>query len=580
VEAPGGTGLAGYAVTPATVVLLDRELVASWLRVYPFLASRFRRGTAAARARLDATDGAQSAVADFYVRHGLSVSQTLRVRRLAACIECGSCEQACADRYGVPRLSLNGRILGGLDFVDACHTCSDARCIDPCNFDAISFDPQFREVVIREDACTGCTLCARACPYDAIEMHELDEQPLLQLRLGKEGKLGFGEGTARKARLRRIASKCDHCVAYDDQACISACPTGALLELAPADVVPALPDQLRASARAGFDESVLFDVRRLNDPAAFVLGPEVPELGRARAPRARLLMGLWWTIGIVAVMVAAAEILVRSQWPSLSLAFAWDTLLEGVDGDVALAHVTYRAGCPLAVNLGYAGTALLVSSLAYVLRKRLRWLRRAGTIQGWFDWHVVASVIGSALIALHTAARLDNWVSLPFWAMIFAVLSGLVGRYLATRLQLGRASLGLVERERQLAALRTREPGVRAAMHWLDRQRARFGQRRRTSGILGALGTIAWLAFDNLTSGARLSQLRRALRRSLPGWKRRAVRREAAALAAALALAERRRALVDPLLPLFRSWKLVHVPMATVLALLGALHIFLALRPM
>ena len=59
---------------------------------------------------------------------------------------------------------------------------------------------QRKEVLIKEDACTGCTLCATACPYNAIEMHELDDAPLLKLRLNKEGKLGFGDGDAAQGQ--------------------------------------------------------------------------------------------------------------------------------------------------------------------------------------------------------------------------------------------------------------------------------------------------------------------------------------------------------------------------------------------
>jgi Fe-S-cluster-containing hydrogenase component 2 len=571
-------GLAAYAVTPTTVALFDRGLVELWARVHPFMRDRIRRGTGAAQARLAATDGAQAAVADFFVRHGLSVSMTLRVRLLESCVDCGACEAACQSRYGHKRLSLNGRILGGLDFVDACHTCTDARCIDPCNFDAISFDPVRKEVLIKEDACTGCTLCARACPYDAIEMPELDESPLLQLRLGKEGKLAFGEGAPRKARLRRIASKCDHCASYADQACISACPTGALLEVLPSDVVPALPERLRTAARSGFDDSVAIEVASVNSPAAFTDGPSVPELGRARAPRTRLLIGLWWTVGIFAVLAAATEIALRRLWPTASLQFLLDTLTDGVDPEVALLHIGYGTGCRLAVSLGYAGTALLVTSLAYVARKRLRLLAGAGALQAWFDWHVVSSVIGCALIALHSAAKLDNWVALPFWSMMGAVASGLIGRYLATRLPASREAMELLELDRQLATLRARDPGVRAAAQWVERSRQRLARRLRRAGVFGSLVALFWLVVDDLGRGHRERVLRRALRQALPGRARRRLRREAARIACALALGERRRALVDPLVPLFRSWKAVHVPLATALAILGTLHVVLALR--
>ena len=82
--------------------------------------------------------------------------------------EADSGEQACADRYGAPRLNVEGKVLGAWGFADACRTCVDQRCIDPCAYDAIKFDQETKEVLILEDACTGCSLCAAACPYDAM----------------------------------------------------------------------------------------------------------------------------------------------------------------------------------------------------------------------------------------------------------------------------------------------------------------------------------------------------------------------------------------------------------------------------
>jgi Fe-S-cluster-containing hydrogenase component 2 len=561
-----------YAVMPAQIVLIERKLIQQWSQEHPFMADRFRRGVAAVRTRLAATDGAQAAVADFFVRHGLSVSTTLRVRKIDACIECGACEAACETRYGVKRLSLNGRILGGLDFVDACHTCVDARCIDPCNFDAISFDPIKREILIKEDACTGCTLCARACPYDAIEMHDLEQTPLLQIRLDKQNALAFGEGTARKAQLRRIASKCDHCSGYEDQACISACPTGALIEVAPADVVPTLPAALRNSALAGFDRTV-GEMAALNSPAAFA----DLDLRKLQQARPRLPLGLLWGIGATLVLLAGAEVALRKLWPTASLYYLVLTRLLGAEHDVVLMHTDYHAGCTLAMQLGWVGSALLGGSMLYVPRKRLPWLSSWGALQDWFDWHVVSSVIGAALVALHTAARLNNWVSIPFWSMILTVLSGIVGRYLATQLPAAGRTVHQLELDRKLAAMRATVAGIRPAVQWLERYQERLKSWAPRSGMSGGLTTLFRFAWEQLTHVPHLLQLRRAVARSLAGADRAELRREVIAVVDGLAVAERQRTLTEPLLPLFMLWKMVHVPMAIVLTLLGALHIALVL---
>ena len=566
-----------YAVTPAVVVTFDRALVEQWAQAHQSVADRFRRATDLARARLAATDGAQAMVADFFVRHGLSISQTLRVRRLDTCVSCGACEAACETRYGVKRLSLNGRIMGGLDFVDACHTCSDQRCIDPCNFDAISFDPVRKEVLIKEDACTGCTLCARSCPYDAIEMHDLDNNPLLQLRLQKEKKLEFGDGLPRKARLRRIASKCDHCAFYPDQACVSACPTGALLELAPSDVVPKLPQALRNMTLSGFDVSAGLDLSELNSPSAFMVGAlDVPKLGHAKAVRTPMPLKLMWTAGLGALVLVMVEIGLRLWAPLSSLQYWMDTALEGLEPELALEHIDYHAGCPLAVQLGWTGMALLVLSLSYVPRKRLSFLRRFGALQAWFEVHIVTSVVGAAFVALHTAARLDNWVSIPFWAMMLTVLSGLAGRVLATQVPQASVALELAELKHRLAQLRATEAGARAAMRWLDRYRRRMPKPK--AGLFRELGALLWLMGDELLRPLRVWQLRSSLRQGLGGWKRRAYRGEVTRLVSDLARTERRQLLDEPLRRVLSSWKAVHVPMATILGLLAGLHIYLALH--
>lgn len=580
--------IACYTATPATVITIQRGRVDLWRRIYPFMSDRFRRASAAARAKVEATDGAKAAVADFFIRHGLSVSMTLRVRKIDACIECKACEKACEERYGVKRLSINGRILGNLDFVDACHTCTDQRCIDPCNFDAISFDPQRKEVLIKEDACTGCTLCATACPYNAIEMHELDEAPLLKLRLDREKKLGFGDGTPRKARLRRLASKCDHCAFYADQACITACPTGALVEILPSDAVTQLPDAARASAKAGYDRTVAIDVNNLNESKAFVKGGlDIPELGRARAKRSQLSLPMWWTLGIGAFLLSCTEIAMRLWMPKYSLGYLMATLVDGLDPELALSRVDFRPGCELAVNFGYIGTALMVTGMMYTWRRRFGFMRNWGSLRSWFDWHVMTGVFGPLFILLHSVAKLDNWVSLGFWAMVITVVSGLLGRYLTTQIE-ERASTAAVEvldLDRQLAKLRGVHPGVRAADVWYEAYQRRLKNFDRARGgpdarptFFGALLAVWWVVKDDVLRGRRIRQLMSQLKKTVHGKGARRVRKQAMEIAMRLALLERRRVLLPRLEPLFNQWKAVHIPMSIILTIIATIHISIELQ--
>jgi Fe-S-cluster-containing hydrogenase component 2 len=580
--------IACYTATPAVVITIQRGRVDLWKRIYPFMADRFRRASQAARAKVEATDGAKAAVADFFIRHGLSVSMTLRVRKIDACIECKACEKACEERYGVKRLAINGRILGNLDFVDACHTCTDQRCIDPCNFDAISFDAQRKEVLIKEDACTGCTLCATACPYNAIEMHELEEAPQLRLRLTKEGKLGFGDGTPRKAKLRRMASKCDHCAFYADQACITACPTGALVEILPSDAVTQLPEAARASAKAGYDRTVAIDVNNLNESKAFIKGGlDIPELGRARAPRKQMSLPMWWTLGIGAFLLSCTEIAMRLWAPKYSMQFLIATLVEGIEPDLALGKIGYRPGCELAVDFGYVGTALMITGMLYVWRRRFSFMRNWGSLRSWFEWHVLTGVLGPSFILLHSVAKLDNWVSLGFWSMIITVISGLLGRYLTTQIE-ERASTAAVEVldiDRQLAKLRGTQPGVRAADVWYEAYRRRvtnfdnwLGGKQQQPTFFGALWTFWWCVRDDIMRGRRIRALKRQLKKTVHGRGARKVRKQAMTLSLRLALLERRRQLLPRLEPLFNQWKAAHIPMSVLLTIIASIHIVIELR--
>ena len=146
--------------------------------------------------------------------------------------------------------------------------------------------------------------------------------------------------TPRKAKLRRIASKCDHCAFYEDQACITACPTGALLEILPSDAVTQLPEQARASAKAGFDRTVAIDVNNLNESQAFAKGGlrDLPELGRARAPSAASCR---CRCGGPSASAPSCWRAPRSRCGcgcrKYSMAFLMATLVEGIDPELALA---------------------------------------------------------------------------------------------------------------------------------------------------------------------------------------------------------------------------------------------------
>jgi Fe-S-cluster-containing dehydrogenase component len=166
----------------------------------------------------------------------LDVARSLLVIDQEACVRCGHCAASCADTHsdGIARLIRRGekvrlRVLGetkSLLVPTSCQHCSNPACLVDCPTGAIARNKS-GEVVIREDLCTGCGNCAKACPWDNIQMAEKGE--------------------------RTIAAKCDLCSARPSgPACVAACPTSAIARIDPAavlDVVRALPHDRREPLR-------------------------------------------------------------------------------------------------------------------------------------------------------------------------------------------------------------------------------------------------------------------------------------------------------------------------------------------
>jgi len=577
-EAP----IAFFTPSPAVVAAITQETVADMAVRFPFFEARVRRALQVGRDRLRTVSGVKQEMLDFFVRHGVSVSgEIVRVRQLDRCIDCKQCEQACEERYGARRLTLGGYQLGMLDFIYTCRTCADPRCIDPCEYDSIKYDEARGEVSINEATCTGCTLCAQACPYDAIEMVEVEdpESPTyrhdFRIRLEDDGKLKFGPGTGRMARPRRIANKCDHCTNYREQACVSACPTGALIELSAYDLFRERSPAAAALARAGYDQELVFQHKELLPTEPFTRGVGVRDGGQARIRRGLLGPVVLWGIGLAAWCLALVEILLRRYAASSSLQYVLFRRDAEMTPEMAAAKVSFHAGVDLAVWCGYVGSGLLAISALYPVWRRFRLFRWISSNTMWFDFHMMAGVVGPMFILLHSALKLDNWVSAAFWCMVIVVVSGVVGRYLYTQvpdLMNGR-ELEELDHQRAFSRLRALYPGaVDVAEAEITRHRTRS---ERVAGVTGLIGAFVWILLEDLRRPFRRGRRRRRLARS--GAPRK-VAKELARRTARMLLIDRRRVLAPRAKLILHSWKMVHVPFTILLVVISALHIYVAFK--
>lgn len=215
-----------------------RTLVAAGhVRTVAIPGAVLRRVVASTPARTEARDAARGDIiallragaAELPDLDRLERARSLLVLDEDRCVRCGHCTWSCAATHGgEPRMARVGpRVtarMGGEDarsapwrLAQACQHCSAPACLGECPTAAISRDAA-GTVLIDPSLCTGCGACAKACPWDAIEMSPRPEGVAMPL-----GDSPFP----------LLASKCDLCAGGAGPACVQACPTDAIARVQP-----------------------------------------------------------------------------------------------------------------------------------------------------------------------------------------------------------------------------------------------------------------------------------------------------------------------------------------------------------
>jgi hypothetical protein len=232
----------------------------------------------------------------------------------------------------------------------------------------------------------------------------------------------------------------------------------------------------------------------------------------------------------------------------------------------------------MSIYAGLIGAGLMVIAAVYPIFRRIKLFRWLASNTMWFDFHLMAGTVGPMFIGLHSALKLDTWVSAAFWSMVIVVISGFLGRYLYT--QIPELSSGVeleeLDHERAFQAARTRYP---VGMAEIDREladlRARAQRVATSPSVLYALfwilkqdiGRIPVLNWDirNVARRRRLKQLNVEERR---------VRKDLARRAARMIIIARRQVVAPKAQLLLNSWKKVHVPFTILLTGFAAVHIW------
>jgi Fe-S-cluster-containing hydrogenase component 2 len=186
-----------YVPARAFFELLDR---------FPSILAVMEQNALALLAQNVNTPGAADPGFREYVRQGLYQGQSLLVLDLDKCTRCEDCVKGCADSHeGVTRLILEGERFDRFLVPSACRSCHNPLCLSECPVNAIhrKDTPGSLAVVIDDQRCIGCGLCALNCPFGSIHMLE----------------------TSERANAKLLATNCDLCESVGgNPQCVQVCP--------------------------------------------------------------------------------------------------------------------------------------------------------------------------------------------------------------------------------------------------------------------------------------------------------------------------------------------------------------------
>lgn len=188
-----------------------------------------------------AENATQHAFRDLY---RLKVARSLLVIDLETCVRCGHCAWGCAELHGearivrrgdkmVARVEARSEAPRSLLLPNSCQHCENPSCMIDCPTGAIGREPD-GEVFIREALCTGCGACAKACPWDNIQMAT---RPAEAAR-------------PAGAAYPDVAVKCDLCRGYEGPACVQVCPTGSIFRMNPSEELADVRDLVLGGSTA------------------------------------------------------------------------------------------------------------------------------------------------------------------------------------------------------------------------------------------------------------------------------------------------------------------------------------------
>lgn len=238
-------------------------------------------------------------------------------------------------------------------------------------------------------------------------------------------------------------------------------------------------------------------------------------------------------------------------------------------------HAWLRPSGLIGQSAGLVALAVFLFLWLYPLRKRWKQLAWTGSVGRWLDVHVFAAIGLPLLLTVHAAWRSDGLIGLGFDAMLVVCASGVVGRYLYTRIPRTKAGVELTREE----VTRERTDLVNEIARLTRLPAPAVAQTLEIDAGLRAPTTI-WSAFKQLVIGDwRRWRLAHDLPRRWAAMGGAVDAAHASAARDAVRLARREIALtqqaqlLDATHRVFRFWHVAHRPFAITALVAVVIHV-------
>lgn len=276
-----------------------------------------------------------------------------------------------------------------------------------------------------------------------------------------------------------------------------------------------------------------------------------------------------------------------SQMPALSkdlIVYAAIALLIWIARQITLLEL-FKTNDDINYWIGVAGAVLMLLLLSYPIRKHFRFLHGWGGIKTWLAVHMIMGVGGPMLILIHSGFRFGSLnAGVALWSMIIVAVSGVIGRFIYTRVNRGLygEKVGLEELKERSGLEKS---GVRSRLSFapdVEQLLVDFGTKAQ-SGQLGwrahsrrvfVLPCQQWFVYLRCVKMLRKPLKQLAVKRSWNRHQRAEHRRLARKLVRRYLNAVVRVEQFGAYEWMFSAWHIAHIPFVYILGITAIIHIF------